>query len=205
MARRHLSLALAYALPADAPPSLILLRGFSGSGKSHLAAALAPWLRADWHRADVLRKQLHGLDPLARVEGEERKRLYDGAANARTEAALLAATRASLEQGHWVVLDATHLRRASRQRAAAVAQELHAPWWILDLSTPWSVIDQRLLGRGSTASADPSDADLTVALNQRQWCDPLTEQEQRRSVAVPTDRTAGEVLMELWQRLGSGG
>ena len=205
MARRHLSLALAYALPGDGPPSLILLRGFSGSGKSHLAAALAPWLRADWHRADVMRKQLHGLDPLARVEGEERKSLYNGAANARTEAALLAAARASLEQGRWVLLDATHLRQESRQRATALAEELRVPWLILNLSTPWSVIDQRLVGRGSTASADPSDADLAIALEQRQWCEPLTEQEQRRSLEVPTDRTAGEVLMELWQRLGSGG
>lgn len=204
-ARRHLSLALAYARPTQAPPALILLRGFSGSGKSHLAAELAPWLRADWHRADALRKQLHGLDPLARVEGPDRKWLYDGAANARTEAALLAAARASLEQGRWVLLDATHVRRASRQRAARLAQELQAPWWILDLTTPWAVIEQRLIGRGQATSSDPSDADLAIALEQQQWCEPLTKHEQHHSLEVPTARATGEVLMELWQRLDSGG
>ena len=61
-ARRFLALAWTYAR-ADETPPLILMRGASGTGKSVLASALAPWLGAEVVRSDVVRKELAGLAP----------------------------------------------------------------------------------------------------------------------------------------------
>jgi predicted kinase len=182
------------------------MRGCSGSGKSQLARQLAPWMLADHLQSDRIRKRLHGLPPLTRASGPARDQLYGRAANQRTEAALLADARASLEQGRTVLLDATHLTRASRARAADLAGSLGCPWLILDLQTPQSLIEARLEQR-SLRNDDPSDADASVQAAQRLSIEALAPEEVARTLAVGSDwstKQAGEpidvpgLLMELW-------
>ncbi len=203
-ARAHLSLALAYARAGLAAPLLILLHGPSGSGKSHLAARLAPWLLADLHRSDLIRKRLHGLDPLARPEGSERERLYGEEAHRRTEAALLAAARASLALGRSVLLDATHLQSASRRRAFELAAEAGARPLLLELRLGEQQLRARLDAR-ARRNDDPSDADQAVLAEQLRRIEPLSPAERRLSVPLGEDDTLdhGRVLMALWERLAA--
>ncbi|MGB7565329.1 MAG: AAA family ATPase [Prochlorococcaceae cyanobacterium] len=197
-ARAHLSLALAYACLGS--PALILLRGRSGSGKSHLAARLAPWLLADHLRSDVIRKQEHGLAPLHRPSAAERAQLYSIKANVRTEAALLAAARCSLEQGRTVLLDATHLGQGSRDRACQLAGERKLPWLILDLEAPEELIAQRLEQRQCEGN-DPSDADLAIARQQAQWAQPLTDLERSYCLVHGAAGEPAALLMAIWEKL----
>jgi predicted kinase len=200
-ARNHLSLALAYACLGVRPPALVLLHGVSGSGKSHLAARLAPWLLADHHRSDRIRKRLHGLDPLDRPSPVERQHLYGPAADRRTEVALLAAAEASLRRGCWVLLDATHLRAASRKRALALAQSLGACPLLLDVRAPEGLVRERLRRRVA-GNDDPSDADLTVRLAQDRYAQALSAEERLRTVPVESSETmdSSMVLMGLWDQ-----
>jgi predicted kinase len=209
LARCQTSLALAYARSGQAPPALVLMRGCSGSGKSQLARQLAPWLLADHLQSDRIRKGLYGLFPLARVSGPARDQLYGPAANQRTEAALLADACASLKRGRTVLLDATHLTRASRARAIELAISLGCPWLILDLQTPQSLIEARLEQR-SLRNDDPSDADAAVQAVQRLSIEALVPEEAARTLALGPEwsmEQAGEqidapgLLMELWSVL----
>lgn len=199
-ARAHLSLALAYAHSHLGPPALILLRGRSGSGKSHLAARLAPWLLADHHRSDVIRKREHGFAPLHRPTAAERDQLYSSEANVRTEAALLAAARCSLEQGRTVLLDATHLGQGSRDRACQLAGEGKSPWLILDLEAPEELIAQRL-GERQCEGNDPSDADLGIAMQQAEWAQPLTALERKCCLVHGAAGEPAALLMAIWEKL----
>ncbi len=199
-ARRFLSLALAYAHQGQGPPALILLRGRSGSGKSHLAARLAPWLLADHLRSDVIRKREHGLAPLHRPSAAERAQLYSIEANVRTEAALLAAARCSLEQGRTVLLDATHLGQGSRDRACQLAGERKLPWLILNLEAPEALIAQRLEQRQCEGN-DPSDADLAIARQQAQWAQPLTDLERSHCLMHGAAGEPASLLMAIWEKL----
>ncbi|MCP9840112.1 AAA family ATPase [Synechococcus sp. J7-Johnson] len=200
MARRYLSLALAYVGCGLGPPALILLHGLSGSGKSHLAARLAPWLLADHQRSDLIRKRLYGLTPLQRPSGEQRHRIYSPDAHQRTEDALLAAAEASLRQGRWVLLDATHLRAGSRERAIQLARRVGAVPLLLEVRADQALLQQRL-ERRERLDDDPSDADLAVLLEQRRTAEPLSSAEQLRSLVVHSHQGLDEsmVLMELWE------
>jgi uncharacterized protein len=68
-AGRYLSAALNYAAPAA--PKLVVVGGLSGTGKTTLAASLAPWLGsapgAVHLRSDLERKTLAGVEELERL------------------------------------------------------------------------------------------------------------------------------------------
>ena len=115
-ARRFLALAWTYAR-ADETPPLIVMRGASGTGKSVLATALAPWLGAEVVRSDVVRKELAGLAPTDRLDAAGNDALYaHGHVRSAPTAALLERAEARLRAGRAVVLDATYLRRDSARR-----------------------------------------------------------------------------------------
>ncbi len=205
MARRYLSLALAYASRGLRPPALVLLHGVSGSGKSHLAARLAPWLLADHQRSDLIRKRLHGLSPLQRPSPRQRPTLYGPEAHRRTEEALLAAAAASLARGQWVLLDATHLRADSRERALQLARQQGSVPLLLEVRADQALLRQRLEQRGRLDD-DPSDADLEVLLEQQRTAEPLSSAERQRCLVVHSQAGLDEsaVLMGMWEFWGRG-
>jgi aminoglycoside phosphotransferase family enzyme len=65
LARAHIQLAVVDLAPAAERPCLVLVGGLPGTGKSVLSEALATTAHFHWLRADAIRKELAGLDPLA--------------------------------------------------------------------------------------------------------------------------------------------
>ena len=102
-------------------PSLTLLAGLPGSGKSTLAKRLAA-LGATVVSLDAIRAGLGD------VHDQSRNSDVLAIAQMRVEEALL--------DGQWVVLDATNLRRAWRQRWERLAAELQVPIRIHWVRTP---------------------------------------------------------------------
>ncbi len=159
-ARHYLDQARA-ALRRD-PPRLIAIGGLSGTGKSTLAAALAPALGARPGarilRSDVIRKRLFGLDPEARLA----ESAYAEAVTGRVYAALRDGAEAALRAGYFAIIDAVALRPEERQSFAAVARRLQVPFSGLWLEAPEAAMVQRVGDRQHDAS------DATGAIVRRQ-------------------------------------
>ena len=106
-----------------APARLIAIGGLSGTGKSTLAAALAPELGgppgARVLRSDVIRKRLFGVDP----ETPLPQRGYTARATARVYAALRTEAASALRAGYCTIIDAVALRPEERHSFAAVARQ----------------------------------------------------------------------------------
>ena len=167
LARRYFVLAEAFLRPA--PPRLVAIGGLSGTGKSALAAALAPELgRAPGAltlRSDVERKHLFAVDETERLPLAG----YDLAATEATYARLLDKARRALAAGQSVILDAVYAKSRERRAAAELAAELARPLRRLWLEAPLATRLERIGQR----RGDASDADAGVAA--RQSADPLAE------------------------------
>ena len=163
VAHDYFDAALDYASPPR--PRLIAVGGMSGTGKSTLAAALAPSLGAAPGavilRSDMERKAMFGAEAAERLPPER----YTEAVNRDVYALLLAKAKAGLAAGHAVVLDAAYLREGERQAAAALAVSLSIPFCGLWLAAPEELLAQRIAAR----TGDASDADLEVLKWQLAW------------------------------------
>ncbi len=143
-------------------PVLVAVGGYSGSGKSAVAARLAPTfgpspgailISSDLERKAGLPKQIH-LPETAYSEGR-RGAVYQ---------AMLERAEALLSAGHSVLLDATFIGAAWRDEAASLAERAGVPFHGLWLDAPEEVLEKRLRLRETGAS----DADVSVLQKQLQ-------------------------------------
>jgi predicted kinase len=162
-ARDYAALAARLALPP--PPRLVAIGGLSGTGKSTLALALAPFIPpapgAVMIRSDIERKRLAGVPETARLP----EAAYTPEATARVYARLGELARRVLAAGHSAILDAVHGDPAERAAAEAIAKEAKVPFTGLWLEAG---LDERV-ARVAARRNDASDADARVARAQEKY------------------------------------
>lgn len=146
----------------EAPPRLIAIGGLSGTGKSTLAAALAPELGpatgARVLRSDVIRKRLFALDPEARLP----ESAYTAETTQRVYAAMCSQAADALRGECSVILDAVALRPDERQAFAAAAHKAGVPFAGLWLEASEGALTERVTARRHDAS------DATAEIVKRQ-------------------------------------
>lgn len=177
--RRRLAARVAAARAlADPPrPLLLLMHGFSGSGKSWLSERLIAPLAAIRIRSDVERRRLgerfsctnpHAPD----FDTRTYERLYDCA-------------RSCLEGGYSAIVDASFLAGRDRRHFQGLADLCGVNGVILSCEADYSVLARRIAER-LRSGADVSDADLAVLDRQLRVAEPLQAGELANGVRVDT-------------------
>jgi uncharacterized protein len=149
-----------------APGMLVLMCGLSGSGKSYLAARLAPRLPAVRLRSDVARKTLAGLAPEVSAAAAVGEGLYTSERSDAVYAQLADLADDLLRAGEHVIVDATFLDAARRRRFLARAEALGRPGVVLWCDAPVALLRQRIIDRAA-GGPQASDADLAVLARQQ--------------------------------------
>jgi uncharacterized protein len=157
--------ALACRLIRPAPPMLVGIGGLSGTGKSQLAAALAPELApppgAVVLRSDVERKALDGRREDERLP----KEAYTAEKSARVYATLVEKAARVVAAGHSAIVDAVFARLEERGALRSAAQArgvpFHGLFLVADLATRMARVRAR--------QGDASDADSAVVRAQEQY------------------------------------
>jgi uncharacterized protein len=161
LSRTYLVLADRFLNPA--PPALIAVGGFSGSGKSTVARALAPDIGAVPGavvlRSDQIRKQLCGVAELDHLGPEG----YTADVSARVYATVVERARRTIGGGHSAIADAVYATAADREAIERVATDAAIPFVGLWLDAP----ETTLVDRATRRVSDPSDADAAVIREQR--------------------------------------
>lgn len=169
-------LALARRIGGDQRPALILMHGFSGSGKSVVARALVERLGAIRLRSDVERKRLFGLAAGARSGSAPGDGIYDQDADLRTYARLRAAAHTLLTAGYPTVIDAAFLTQIQRAPMRELAARLGAAFVVVDCCADADTLRTRVSARGARGD-DPSEATVTVLERQMATHDAFTAEE----------------------------
>ena len=161
-------------------PRLVVMHGFSGSGKTFVASRLMAAMPAIRIRSDIERKRLAGLAEERGSGSEVGGGVYTAAATERVYARLRALARPILEAGHNVVLDGTYLSSAERRQVVELAGSVGCRPVIVDVRAPPDMLRERILSRGA---ADVSEARLDVLEYQLETAEPLSVAEQDNVVA----------------------
>ncbi|HSD93429.1 MAG TPA: AAA family ATPase [Methyloceanibacter sp.] len=180
---------------APPPPRLIAIGGLSGSGKSVVARAIAPFIGAfpgAVHvRSDVERKRLFG------VMQHDRLPVAAYAAKISDQAYAMCRKRArlALEGGQSVILDAVHAKPEERAEAAALAAEMGASFTGLWLEAPPETLRKRVAARqGDVSDATPEvvDAQLGYAIGPQDFT--------VIDASLPFDQVVASCLIRLEMR-----
>lgn len=159
-AASYLRLTLSALHPTE--PRLITVGGLSGSGKSRLAAALAPHAPgpagAIVLRSDLERKAMAGVDAQTPLDAGS----YTGATSNLVYDRVRRKAAVALAAGCSVIVDAVHARAQERAEIAGIARQLGVPFTGLWLDCP----EQTRVQRAWDRSGDASDADDAVARRQ---------------------------------------
>jgi aminoglycoside phosphotransferase family enzyme/predicted kinase len=159
-ARRYLEFGCGYLAPPH--PVLVAVGGLSGTGKSTLAAKLAPFLGAApgaLHlRSDVERKRLFGVPETQRLD---RQHYRIGIAQ-RVYSILEQKGRSALAAGHSVIVDAVFAKPEERADIERIAQACGVAFVGLWLDAPAPT----LIARVEQRHGDASDADRRVVKEQ---------------------------------------
>ncbi|NNF17148.1 MAG: AAA family ATPase [Gammaproteobacteria bacterium] len=167
-------------------PKILLMHGFSCSGKSRVANTLKSVLPAIRLRADVERKRSFGLAPLERAAAKPGGGIYSASATQALYQRLLSLVRHITDAGFHAIVDATFLMAWQRTLFLELAESTAYDLVIIDCKAPVSVLRERL-ARRNAADDDPSDATTDVLTWQLENSDALTTVEKAYRVAVNTD------------------
>lgn len=129
------------------PVVLVLMHGYSGSGKSVIASCLIEAIGAIQIRSDDERKRIHTLPSVSNQVMAPAAGLYDMATTKLTYARLGKLARQVIKPGLSVIVDAACLRQEQRHQFESVAREPAIPCFILDVHTGEVIMGARIDAR----------------------------------------------------------
>jgi uncharacterized protein len=160
VARSYVAAANAYLEPR--PPMLVAIGGLSGTGKSTLAASLAPLIGpapgALSLRTDIERKRMFEVPETQRLTSDH----YAEQLSDDVYAVMYAKTARALAAGHGVIFDGVSSKPAERERISEIAGNAGAKFFGLWLEAPLDTQIARVEARRD----DASDSDATVVRAQ---------------------------------------
>lgn len=166
-------------------PALILMTGYSGSGKTWLSTRLLSALPALRLRSDLERKRLFGLEETADSHSGIASGIYDSAAGKAVYGRMFESARSMLEAGFDVILDAAFLDAGSREQGRRLAADCGAHFLVVEAAAPLAVLEKRL-GQRAAAGNDASEAGVDVLRYQLDHAEPLRKDERLCAETVDT-------------------
>lgn len=166
--------------------ALIITYGLSGSGKSTFTESLLELIGAIRLRSDVERKRLYGYAPSERTQSCVNEGIYTQQSSKATYTRLASLSKAILNSGYSVIVDACFLQRGQRDKFYMLASDLQVPFIVLEFQAVEDILKQRIITRAKD-KCEPSEADLDVLNSQLKKYVPLSEDEKNNTIVINTE------------------
>jgi len=184
----HRYISVAQTLVKPTTPSLIIMHGLSGSGKTTVSQALLETMGAIRLRSDIERKRMFGPSPKDQNTKKVREEMYSGNISDTLHRQLRDTARKLLSFNYHVIVDATFLKRRYRDLFCRLADEQKVPFLILDVQSSLRTLKDRISHR-LEQRADASEATLSVLLQQQREKEPLGEDEQKVTITINSEKS----------------
>ena len=194
-ARRYFKLALTYASKA---PTLIIMVGLVGTGKTTVAESLSQKLGIPVISSDVTRKLLAGIQPSEHRYEDFHGGVYSTDFSRKTYDAVFEEARQRLAQGESVILDASFQHRADRDRARALASNMSSRFLAIECVLPEDEARRRLEQRIRQVSA--SDGRWEVYVKQKTTFDSVSELSGSEHIIVDTSGNWNKALARIVEK-----
>ena len=182
----HRYTSIAQTLAQPSPPSLIIMRGLSGSGKTTVSQTLLETMGAVRLRSDIERKRMFGIPPKDQSTKKIKEEMYSGNTGDTLHCQLREIEKKILSSDYHVIVDATFLKRRHRDLFCRLADEQNVPFLILDVQSSLTTLKDRVAYRAEQRS-DASEADLAVLEQQQREEEPLGNDEQKVAVTINSE------------------
>ena len=200
--------ALASHYITDSQPLLIIMHGFSGSGKTTISQFILEALPAIRIRSDIERKRLFQDsttdNTIAGDNGESSSEInegiYSGDSTMMTYDHLRCLSEDIILSGMSVIVDAAFLHADHRKRFSQLASLLNVPFRIIDCRAEHTILEQRITERRKYGS-DASEATLDVLFHQQENHDPLNDEET--AVCLTIDKTEAMTIKTVTDELNT--
>lgn len=175
-------------------PMIVAMSGFSGTGKSVVAASIADALNAPVLATDRLRRET--------TTAPDR---YDPANRLAVYRLMIERARALLAAGRPVILDGAFLRAEERELAARLAMELATPLYFVHVVAEPDVVEQRIRSRAEQPGQTTSEATIEVLRAQRAGAEaaPVSWPSPGAVVTIDTTSDTPASLDSLLSELGA--
>lgn len=191
--RQYFKLAQSYT--EEKKPTLIIMHGVSGSGKTIVGKSIIESVGAIHLRTDVERKRMFGLEPLERSVQESKAKIYSVESSRKVYDKIAHFAKIGLNAGYTMIADGTFLHREYRDQFRKLAEELKVPFVIVSCQADKKTLIQRVVSRDQKGK-DASEADVAVMENQLQNQEPLAEDELPFVVTVDTEKGIDPVQLK---------
>jgi hypothetical protein len=198
-ASRYFDLACSYTARPE-KPTLILMAGLMGTGKSIRAKLIASRLGADVIQTDVLRKEALAIAPNERHYEDFGKGIYGEEFTRKTYAKALELASEKLITGKSVIIDASYKNRRDRQDARETAKTLQADFFVIECICPDDIVKIRLAARMSNTK-EVSDGRWEIHQAQKDTFEKINEIPDALHIVLDTSLTPEDCTYTALQKI----
>lgn len=198
-AQRYFSLAHYYAQKLNVP-TIFLMGGLIGTGKSTVARALGNLFHWPVLSSDVIRKELANLPPQTRCLENFQQGIYAPDFSQRTYQTLYAQAEQILRAGNSVIIDASFNKKKYRAMGMELASKIGANIFFLECTCPAEEIKKRLARRASDIQ-EPSDGRWEIFADLKRDFEEVVELPSSSHLVLDTRASLEEILGSIFHYL----
>ena len=198
-ASRYFELAYNYAALLE-KPTLILMAGLMGAGKSVLAESLATTLGTEIIRTDVIRKKLLDIPSAEHRYEDFEKGIYSNKMTDKTYTEALKMAESNIEKGGSVIVDTSFKRRNERNNFPSLAHKIGADFFIIECTCPEATIRTRLEER-MLNKKEASDGRWEIFQAQKRDFDKIDEASPKIHIIIDTSKAPETCTSEAVARI----